>query len=58
MSFGAHEDLQLLGLLLALGALLALAPTLRVPVPVLLVSVALTGRVAAPSLLVKWTVPL
>jgi Na+/H+ antiporter len=38
MSFGAHEELQLLGLLAALGALLALAPTLRVPVPVLLVS--------------------
>ena len=38
MSFGAHEELQLLGLLVALGALLALAPALRVPVPVLLVS--------------------
>jgi Na+/H+ antiporter len=38
VSFGAHEELQLFGLLLALGALLALAPALRVPVPVLLVS--------------------
>jgi monovalent cation/hydrogen antiporter len=38
VSFGAHEDLQLLALLVALGALLALAPALRVPVPVLLVS--------------------
>ena len=38
MNFGAHEELQLLGLLLALGALLALAPTLRLPVPVLLVA--------------------
>jgi monovalent cation/hydrogen antiporter len=38
MSFGAHEELQLLALLVALGALLALAPTLRVPVPVLLVA--------------------
>jgi CPA1 family monovalent cation:H+ antiporter len=38
VSFGAHEELQLLALLAALGALLALAPTLRVPVPVLLVS--------------------
>jgi CPA1 family monovalent cation:H+ antiporter len=38
VSFGAHEDLQLLGLLLALGALLALAPTTRIPVPVLLVA--------------------
>jgi len=38
VTFGAHEDLQLLGLLLALGALLALAPTLRIPVPVLLVA--------------------
>jgi monovalent cation/hydrogen antiporter len=37
MSFGTHEELQLLVLLVALGALLALAPTLRVPVPVLLV---------------------
>jgi Na+/H+ antiporter len=37
VTFGAHEELQLLGLLLALGALLALAPTLRLPVPVLLV---------------------
>lgn len=42
MSFGAHEELQLLGLLVALGALLALAPVLRLPVPVLLV----TGGVA------------
>jgi|SRR5581483_9214464 len=38
MSFGAHQELQLLALLVALGALLALAPTLRVPVPVLLVA--------------------
>jgi CPA1 family monovalent cation:H+ antiporter len=38
LTFGAHEDLQLLGLLLALGMLLALAPTLRIPVPVLLVA--------------------
>jgi len=38
VSFGAHEELQLLALLLALGALLALAPALRLPVPVLLVS--------------------
>jgi CPA1 family monovalent cation:H+ antiporter len=42
LSFGAHEELQLLGLLLALGALLALAPALRLPVPVLLV----TGGIA------------
>src|SRR5579864_621153 len=42
MSFGAHQEIQLLGLLVALGALLALAPTLRLPVPVLLV----TGGVA------------
>ena len=38
MHFGAHEELQLLALLVALGALLALAPALRLPVPVLLVS--------------------
>ena len=37
MSFGAHEELQLLGLLVALGVMLAAAPVLRVPVPVLLV---------------------
>jgi monovalent cation/hydrogen antiporter len=37
MSFAAHQEIQLLGLLLALGALLALAPALRLPVPVLLV---------------------
>jgi Na+/H+ antiporter len=35
--FGAHQDLELLGLLAAVGALLALAPTLRVPLPILLV---------------------
>ena len=38
MSFGAHEELQLLALLAALGVLLALAAVLKVPVPVLLVS--------------------
>src|SRR5437763_12026483 len=38
VTFGAHEDLQLLALLVALGALLALAPAFRLPVPVLLVS--------------------
>jgi monovalent cation/hydrogen antiporter len=38
VSFGAHEDLQLLALLAALAALFALAPTLRIPVPVLLVA--------------------
>jgi Na+/H+ antiporter len=37
MSFGAHEELQLLGLLVALGALLVLATTSRVPAPILLV---------------------
>src|SRR5919204_179898 len=37
MHFGAHEEVQLLGLLVALGALLALAPTLRLPLPILLV---------------------
>lgn len=37
MSFGAHADWQLLGLIAALGLLLALAPTLRLPVPILLV---------------------
>jgi Na+/H+ antiporter len=37
VSFGAHQEIQLLGLLVALGALLALAPALRLPVPVLFV---------------------
>jgi monovalent cation/hydrogen antiporter len=35
--FGAHQEFQLLVLLVALGALLALAPTLRLPLPILLV---------------------
>jgi CPA1 family monovalent cation:H+ antiporter len=37
MTFGAHEDLVLLALLLALAALLVLAPVLRTPYPILLV---------------------
>jgi monovalent cation/hydrogen antiporter len=37
MSFGAHEQLVLLTLLVALAALLVLAPVLRTPYPVLLV---------------------
>ncbi len=37
MHFGAQQDLELLGLLVALGALLALSPTLRLPLPILLV---------------------
>jgi CPA1 family monovalent cation:H+ antiporter len=37
MHFGAHQDLELLALLVALGALLALSPTLRLPLPILLV---------------------
>jgi Na+/H+ antiporter len=35
--FGALEQLELLALLVALGALLALAPTVRLPLPILLV---------------------
>jgi monovalent cation/hydrogen antiporter len=35
--FGAQQDLELLGLLVAVGALLALSPTLRLPLPILLV---------------------
>jgi CPA1 family monovalent cation:H+ antiporter len=38
VGFGAHEELQLEALLAALGVLLALAPALRIPVPVLLVA--------------------
>ena len=37
MHFGTRENLELLGLLVALGTLLALAPTLRLPLPILLV---------------------
>ncbi len=37
MHFGTQEDLELLALLVALGGLLALAPTLRLPLPILLV---------------------
>src|SRR5881227_640491 len=37
LSFGAHEELQLLGLLVALGALLVLSTATRVPVPILFV---------------------
>lgn len=37
MDFGAHQDLQLLALLVALGGLLALSTFLRMPVPILLV---------------------
>jgi CPA1 family monovalent cation:H+ antiporter len=35
--FGPREDLELLALLVALGGLLALSPTLRLPLPILLV---------------------
>jgi Na+/H+ antiporter len=35
--FGAQQDLELLGLLVAVGLLLALAPVLRLPLPILLV---------------------
>jgi monovalent cation/hydrogen antiporter len=35
--FGAHQDLELLALLVAVAALLALSPTFRVPLPILLV---------------------
>ena len=37
MSFGTREELELLALLVSVGALLALSPTLRVPLPILLV---------------------
>ena len=37
MTFGAHEDLVLLALLLSLAALLVLAPVLHTPYPILLV---------------------
>src|SRR5689334_5903002 len=38
IAFGAHEELQLFVLIVALAALLALSPVLRLPVPVLLVT--------------------
>lgn len=37
MGFGAHDDLVLLGLLVAAAALIAAAPGLRIPYPILLV---------------------
>jgi Na+/H+ antiporter len=37
VQFGAQQDLELLGVLVALGGLLALAPVLRLPLPILLV---------------------
>src|SRR5216117_2271269 len=37
MTFGAHEDLVLMALLVAIAALLVLAPYLRIPYPILLV---------------------
>ena len=37
MTFGPHQDLVLLALLIAIAALLVLAPILRVPYPILLV---------------------
>ena len=37
MHFGVHEQLILLALLLAVAVLLALAPALRIPYPILLV---------------------
>src|ERR671936_2959712 len=37
MHFGTREELELLALLVSVGALLALSPTLRVPLPILLV---------------------
>jgi len=37
LHFGAHQDLELLGLLVAAGGVLVLAPALRVPLPILLV---------------------
>src|SRR5919108_841577 len=37
MNFGTREELELLALLVSVGALLALSPTLRVPLPILLV---------------------
>src|SRR5919202_1633967 len=38
VTFGSHDELVLLGLLAAVAALMALAPTLRVPYPILLVA--------------------
>ncbi len=37
MHFGAHQDVELLALLVAVAALLALSPTFRLPLPILLV---------------------
>ena len=37
MTFGTQQELELLALLVAVGGLLALSPTLRIPLPILLV---------------------
>src|SRR5439155_10917784 len=37
MHFGTREELELLALLVSVGAVLALSPTLRLPLPILLV---------------------
>jgi monovalent cation/hydrogen antiporter len=37
LHFGTHQELELLALLVSVAALLALAPTLRMPLPILLV---------------------
>jgi Na+/H+ antiporter len=37
LNFGAHQELELLALLVAVAALLALSPTFRIPLPILLV---------------------
>jgi hypothetical protein len=37
MSFGPHQEVVLLALLVSIAALLVLAPVLRVPYPILLV---------------------
>src|SRR5918911_966195 len=41
MAFSTHGELVLLGLLAAVAALMALAPTLRIPYPILLVAAGL-----------------
>src|SRR5207253_2201387 len=47
MTFGPHQDLLLLALLIAIAALLVLAPILRTPYPILLVLGGLALRIVA-----------
>src|SRR5437868_1177610 len=59
VTFSSHDELVLLGLLAAVAALMALAPTLRIPYPILLVAggVAPTDPIAATAIARRLGVP-